>query len=168
MKRKSYTFTEIGIIHSPHKTAAETPIQPVFSKDIKGTVVLYEEYAEGLKDLEEFSHIFLFYYFDRSNKTALRLKPYLSDNESGIFANRAPHRPNKLGMSLVRLDKIEGNILYVRDLDILNGTPLLDIKPYIQRFDYREESSSGWQEEINDETALARGLRGYSKNKNNS
>jgi tRNA-Thr(GGU) m(6)t(6)A37 methyltransferase TsaA len=123
---------------------------------------------DGLKDLEDFSHIYLFYYFDRSQKTALQLKPYLSDNESGIFATRAPHRPNKLGMSLVRLDKIKGNVLYIRDLDILDGTPLLDIKPYIQRFDSRDDSKSGWQEDIQDETAFVRGRRNYPGNEDKS
>ncbi len=161
MGKRELVLKEIGIIHSPHKETQKTPIQPVFSKDIKGTVELFEEYTEGLKDLEEFSHIYLLYYFDRSNKTLLQLAPYLSDNISGIFATRAPHRPNKLGMSLVRLDKIEGNILYVRDLDILDGTPLLDIKPYIQRFDSRDDSKSGWQEDIQDETAFVRGRRDY-------
>jgi tRNA-Thr(GGU) m(6)t(6)A37 methyltransferase TsaA len=168
MKKREFIFQEIGVIHSPHKVTSETPIQPVFCQDIKGSVILFEEYLDGLKDLEDFSHIYLFYYFDRSQKTALQLKPYLSDNESGIFATRAPHRPNKLGMSLVRLDKIEGNVLYIRDLDILDGTPLLDIKPYIQRFDSRDDSKSGWQEDIQDETAFVRGRRNYPGNEDKS
>ncbi|MCK5853483.1 tRNA (N6-threonylcarbamoyladenosine(37)-N6)-methyltransferase TrmO [bacterium] len=163
MKRREFIIGEIGIIHSPHKETQKTPIQPVFSKDIEGTVELFDEFRAGLKDLEDFSYIYLFYYFDRSHKTSLQLKPYLSDNESGIFANRAPHRPNKLGMSLVRLDKIVGNILHVRDLDILDGTPLLDIKPYIQRFDSRNDVKSGWQDDVNDETASIRGKRDFDK-----
>ncbi len=163
MKKEEFTFKAIGIIHSPHKETKKTPIQPVFSKNITGRVELFDEYLDGLKDLQAFSHIYLFYYFDRSIKTKLQLAPYLSDDEKGIFATRAPHRPNKLGMSLVRLDKIKENILYVRDLDILDGTPLLDIKPYIQRFDSRDDSKSGWQEDVNDETASIRGKRDFNK-----
>ena len=163
MKRKEFTLSTIGIIHSPHKETTKTPIQPVFSKDIEGTVELFEEFRAGLKDLEGFSYIYLFYYFDRSQKTSLLVKPYLADIESGIFATRAPHRPNKLGISLVRLEKIENNILHVKDLDILDGTPLLDIKPFIPRFDLRDDANSGWQEDINDETASVRGVRDFNK-----
>jgi len=152
-------FHPIGVIHSPHKVMSKTPIQPVFCSDIKGTVVLDAEYADGLKDLQGFSHIYLFYYFHQSQKTCLRLKPYLSDQEHGIFATRAPHRPNKLGMSVVRLMKIEDTILHVKDIDILDGTPLFDIKPYIQRFDSRENIRSGWQDTIPDDVASVRGLR---------
>ena len=111
MKDSKFTFQSIGIIHSPHKEISKIPIQPVFCNDIEGKVILNDEYADGLKDLQGFSHIYLFYYFNHSQKTCLRLKPYLSDNEHGIFATRAPHRPNKLGMSLVQLDRIENNIL---------------------------------------------------------
>jgi len=152
-------FHPIGVIYSPHKVMSKTPIQPVFCSDIKGTVVLDAEYADGLKDLQGFSHIYLFYYFHQSQKTCLRLKPYLSDQEHGIFATRAPHRPNKLGMSLVRLMKIKDTILHVKDIDILDGTPLFDIKPYIQRFDSRENTRSGWQDTIPDDVASVRGLR---------
>ncbi len=152
-------FHQIGVIHSPHKVLSKTPIQPVFCNDIRGTVVLDAEYADGLKDLLGYSHIYLFYYFHQSHKTCLCLKPYLSDQEYGIFATRAPHRPNKLGMSVVRLDGIEDNVLYVRDIDILDSTPLLDIKPYVQRFDTRENTRSGWQDTVSDEIASVRGLR---------
>jgi tRNA-Thr(GGU) m(6)t(6)A37 methyltransferase TsaA len=142
---------------------SKTPIQPVFCSDIKGTVVLDAEYADGLKDLQGFSHIYLFYYFHQSKKICLRIKPYLSDQEHGIFATRAPHRPNKLGMSVVRLMKIKDNILHVKDIDILDGTPLFDIKPYIQRFDSRENTRSGWQDTIPDDVASVRGLRKSNK-----
>ena len=162
MKNDKYIFYPIGVIHSPHKVMSKIPIQPVFCNDIEGTVVLDAGYADGLKDLQEFSYIYLFYYFHQSQKTCLRLKPYLSNQEHGIFATRAPHRPNKLGMSLVRLEKIEGNILHVQDIDILDGTPLLDIKPYIQRFDSRKDVRSGWQDTIADDAASVRGLRDYS------
>lgn len=157
----TYTFQSIGLIHSPHKDLSKIPIQPVFCTDIEGTVVLNAEYADGLKNLQEFSHVYLFYYFNQSQKTYLHLKPYLSDQEQGIFATRAPHRPNKLGMSLVRLVRVEENILHVRDLDVLDGTPLLDIKPYIQRFDSRETVKSGWQDAVSDDVASVRGLRDF-------
>ena len=168
MKDNKFVFYSIGIIHSPHKEISKIPIQPVFCNDIAGTIILNNEYADGLKNLQGFSHVYLFYYFDRSQKTCLRLKPYLSDHEQGIFATRAPHRPNKLGMSLVRLDRIEKNILYVRDLDILDGTPLLDIKPYIQRFDSREVVKSGWQDTISNDAASVRGLRDFKDQKGKS
>ena len=159
MNDDTFVFQPIGIIHSPHKEISRIPIQPVFCNGIEGTVVLNTEYADGLKDLQGFSHIHLFYYFNQSQKTCLRLKPYLSDEEHGIFATRAPHRPNKLGMSLVRLVRVEDNILHVRDLDILDGTPLLDIKPYIQRFDLRKTVKSGWQDTVSNDVAAVRGLR---------
>ena len=163
MNREEIIFQSIGIIRSPHQKLADIPIQPVFSNDIKGTVVVDPEFAEGLMDLHEFSHIYLFYYFHQSQKTCLHVKPYLSEQEHGIFATRAPHRPNKLGMSLVRLTEIKGNILHVKDIDILDGTPLIDIKPYIQRFDSRENVQSGWQDDVSDDTASVRGLRNYEK-----
>lgn len=116
--------------------------------------------------MQEFSHIYLFYYFHQSRQTRLRLKPYLSDDEYGIFATRAQHRPNKLGMSLVRLVEVENNILHVKDIDILDSTPLLDIKPYIQRFDSIECAKSGWQDAISDDVASARGVRDFKNEKN--
>ncbi len=156
-------FKPIGIIHSPHKELSKIPIQPVFCKGISGTVILSKEYIDGLKDLEGFSHIFLFYFFHKSNKTSILIKPYLEDQEHGIFATRAPHRPNKLGMSLVRLNGIKDNILYVSDIDILDGSPLIDIKPYVQRFDSRDDVISGWQENVDDKIASVRGLRNFNK-----
>ncbi|MEN8207667.1 MAG: tRNA (N6-threonylcarbamoyladenosine(37)-N6)-methyltransferase TrmO [Candidatus Fermentibacteria bacterium] len=156
-----FVFRPIGIIHSPHREVSKIPIQPVFCNDIDGRIVLETEYAEGLIGLEGFSHIYLFYYFHESREVCLRMKPYLSDQEQGIFASRAPHRPNKLGMSLVRLLNIEDNVIHVKDIDILNGTPLFDIKPFIQRFDSREIVRSGWQEAIPDDIAVSRGAREY-------
>ena len=161
MDYDAFAFRPIGTIYSPHKETSTIPIQPVFCKDIEGRIVLETEYAEGLRGLEGFSHIYLFYYFHESGKVCLQLKPYLSDREQGIFATRAPHRPNKLGMSLVRLVNIQENVLHVKDIDILDGTPLFDIKPYIQRFDSRENTRSGWQDTIPDDVATSRGVREY-------
>lgn len=161
MKREEITFRPIGIIHSPHQNLSDIPIQPVFSAGVEGTVVVHPEFADGLMGLRGFSHVYLFYFFHKSQKTCLLLKPYLSEQEHGIFATRAPHRPNKLGMSLVQLTKIEGNILSIKDVDVADGTPLIDIKPYIKRFDSRENVRSGWQDSIPDDTALSRGVRNF-------
>jgi len=161
MNNDKFAFQPIGYIYSPHKETSMTPIQPVFCNDIEGRVVLETEYTDGLRGLEGFSHIYLFYYFHESRKVCLQLKPYLSDQEQGVFATRAPHRPNKLGMSLVRLVNIEENVLHVKDIDIIDGTPLFDIKPYVPRFDSRENVRSGWQETILDKVAVSRGVRDY-------
>ena len=161
IKKEIMEFSPIGVINTPHKESTKTPIQPVFAKGITGTVEIYPEYSEGLTDLEKFSHVFLIYYFNQSSKTMLKVKPYLQDELHGVFATRAPHRPNKIGISVVKLRRIERNILYVEDVDILDGTPLLDIKPYIARFDSRSDVYSGWQDEILDDTANVRGKRDY-------
>ena len=137
-------YKPIGIIHSPFKEAKGTPIQPTASVDNKGTVEIFPEYIEGLKDLENFSHIFLIYHFHLSKKTSLKVKPFMDNIERGIFAIRAPSRPNSIGISIVRLTKIEDNILYINDVDIIDGTPLLDIKPYIPEFDIRKVTKNGW------------------------
>lgn len=154
-------FKPIGIIRTPHVETSQTPIQPVFAKGIPGTVEVFPEYVDGLMDLDKFSHLYLLYYFNRAKETKLKVKPYLEDELHGIFATRAPHRPNKIGISVVKLLKIEKNILHIEDVDILNGTPLLDIKPYIARFDTRDEVRSGWQDEIQDDTADVRGKKDY-------
>jgi tRNA-Thr(GGU) m(6)t(6)A37 methyltransferase TsaA len=156
-------FSPIGVIHTPHKESAETPIQPVFAQGIQGTVEIYPEFVEGLEDIEDFSHIILLYYFNQSSKTMLKVKPYLQDKLRGVFATRAPHRPNKIGMSVVTLLKIEENMVYVEDVDMLDGTPLLDIKPYIKRFDSRSDIRSGWQDDVLEEHAQVRGKRDYKK-----
>ena len=156
-------YQTIGVIRSPHRNPAEIPAQPVFAKDIAGQVELNLELIPGLDGLSGFSHIYLFYHFHGSQGSRLRFKPYLAEEEFGIFATRAPHRPNALGMSVVRLHKIEENILHVLDVDILDGTPLLDIKPFVQRFDARKEVCSGWQDAVSDELAAHRGLRDYRK-----
>ncbi len=139
-------LTPIGVIHSPYKEPVGVPIQPVFGKGVKGTVEVFPEYQEGLKDLANFSHIILLYYFHLCSKTSLKVRPYLDNVKRGVFATRAPSRPNHIGISVVRLVKIEGNILYIEDLDIVDGTPLLDIKPYVPKFDVREKVKVGWLE----------------------
>ncbi|MEA3489548.1 MAG: tRNA (N6-threonylcarbamoyladenosine(37)-N6)-methyltransferase TrmO [Candidatus Omnitrophota bacterium] len=139
-------YKPIGIVHTPFKEQAGTPIQPVGGKDIEGTVEVFSEYARGLKDIEGFSHIILLFHFHLSKKVSLVARPYMDDTEHGIFAIRGPSRPNPIGMSIVRLDRREGDLLHIRDVDIIDGTPLLDIKPYVPEFDRKEGTRTGWLE----------------------
>lgn len=134
----------IGIIHSPFKAAQGTPIQPVFAGDIQGTVEVFEQYQEGLADLDGFERIWLLFWLDRAASYKLKVKPYMDENMRGLFSTRAPSRPNPIGMSCVRLLGIEGNILKISELDILDGTPLLDIKPYVGKVDCFDVKRSGW------------------------
>ena len=139
-------YKPIGIIRSPFKEPEGTPIQPAGAKGIDGTVEVFPEYAEGLKDVEGFSHIILIYHFHLSKSSSLIVKPYMDNKAHGVFAMRGPSRPNPIGISIVRLIGIEGNILHIRDVDIVDGTPLLDIKPYVPEFDIREAEKTGWLE----------------------
>ncbi len=157
----SFTFTPIGVIRSEHTLAAATPIQPVFAKGCRGRAEILSEYADGLCDLEGFSHIYLIYVFDRADTPKLLVRPFLDDQVRGVFATRAPTRPNPIGLSIVELVGIEGNTLLLDGVDILDGTPLLDIKPYSVRFDRVENTRNGWQDGIDDATAARRGRRGY-------
>jgi tRNA-Thr(GGU) m(6)t(6)A37 methyltransferase TsaA len=134
----------IGIIHSPFKDTKGVPIQPTAAKGIEGTIVIQKEYVEGLKDLDGFSHIILLYNFHLSIGYSLTVKPFLDDKLHGVFSTRAPRRPNPLGISIVRLLSIEGNILSIKDVDIVDGTPLLDIKPYVPEFDSIQTANIGW------------------------
>jgi len=136
----------IGIIHSTFKEARGTPIQPAAAKSTGGTVEIFPEYAGGLKDLEGFSHIYLLFHFHLSKGYSLQVRPYLDDEMRGVFATRAPRRPVPIGLSVVRLRSIDGNILQIEDVDIVDGTPLLDIKPYVPGFDSREDVRTGWLE----------------------
>ena len=151
----------IGVIRSPHTRAEDTPIQPVFAQGISGRVEVFAEYEHGLRDIEGFSHVYLIYTFDRAEAFRLEVTPFLGDQPRGIFATRAPNRPNPLGLSLVRLVRRKGRVLHIEDVDVLDGTPLLDIKPYVERFDSRSGARCGWQDEVDDETASAKGRRGY-------
>jgi tRNA-Thr(GGU) m(6)t(6)A37 methyltransferase TsaA len=138
------TFQPIGTIFTPFPEPEGTPIQPGAAQGVAGRVQVFPEFAGGLKDLEGFSHLLLFYYFHLSRDFALKVKPFLDDAERGVFATRAPARPNPLGLSLVRLTKLEGAMLHVLDVDMVNGTPLLDIKPFVPEFDCRAEARIGW------------------------
>ena len=139
-------YIQIGIIHSPFKEPKGTPIQPRAAQGIDGTVEVFQEYTEGLKDIDGFSHVILVYHFHLSKESSLKVKPFMDDQTHGVFSTRAPNRPNPIGISVVQLVKIEGNILQVKDLDIVDGTPLLDIKPYVPEFDIRDAKKKGWLE----------------------
>jgi tRNA-Thr(GGU) m(6)t(6)A37 methyltransferase TsaA len=139
-------YRPIGIIHTPYKSPAGTPIQPPASKGVEADVEVFEKYAGGLTDLGEFSHIYLIYHFHRSKKFSLKVKPFLDNETHGLFATRAPSRPNPIGLSIVRLTGIKENILHVKNIDVLDGTPLLDIKPYVPGFDIRKVSKIGWMD----------------------
>jgi tRNA-Thr(GGU) m(6)t(6)A37 methyltransferase TsaA len=138
------TIHPIGIIHSPFRTKEEAPIQGAFQPDAEGTVEVFAEFAPALKDIETFSHLFLIYRFDRAGEVILSRPTFLDDEPHGVFASRHPCRPNGLGLSVVRLLRREGSILHVGGIDVLDGTPLIDIKPYIPRFDSYPEASAGW------------------------
>jgi tRNA-Thr(GGU) m(6)t(6)A37 methyltransferase TsaA len=138
------TYRPIGIVHSPFLEPRGTPIQPAAAWGVAGTVELFPEYVEGLADLDGFSHIILIYHFHLSRKPSLRVKPFMDDEVHGVFAVRAPSRPNPIGISAVRLVGIEGNVLHIQDVDVVDGTPLLDIKPYVPEFDVRAVEKTGW------------------------
>ena len=137
-------YEPIGIIHSPFEDPKGMPIQPAGAQGISGTVELQAEYEDGLKDLEGFSHIILIYHFHLSRGYSLQVKPFLDDTPRGVFAVRAPRRPNSIGISVVRLEKIEGTTLYISNVDIVDSTPLLDIKPYVPDFDGVKDVRIGW------------------------
>ena len=141
---KEIKIKPIGIIHTPYKDSKGMPIQGTFKKDVTGQVEIFPEYQQGLKDIEGFSHLILFYYFNRSKEEKLIEKPFLEDEPHGIFSIRGPHRPNHIGFSVVKLEKIEGNMVTFSEVDILDSTPLLDIKPYISHFDSRKNVKNGW------------------------
>lgn len=136
----------IGIIHTPHQQRQGAPIQPFGAAEVNGHVVVFEEYLAGLKDLDGFSHITLIYVFDRSDEFELEVVPFLDSEYRGVFATRAPRRPNPIGLSTVRLDRIEGNIVHFYGSDMLDGTPLLDIKPCTPELGPQEPVQRGWLE----------------------
>lgn len=148
-------FVEIGRIHTPHKQAAGTPIQPSRATGIEGTVIVRAEYAEGLQDLDGFDRIWLFFHCDRATHAMMRVIPYRDTVERGLFATRSPARPNPIGLSCVRLGGIVENRLTVFDVDMLDGTPLLDIKPYVPEYDTFEIQRCGWIDHVGDEVRVA-------------
>jgi len=140
-------MTPIGTLHTPYPTKADCPIQPVYAAGKESRVEVFPQYAAGLKDIELFTHLYLIYQFDRSGEIELVRHTFLDDTPHGIYASRHPCRPNGIGLSIVRLIRREGNILVVDGADMLDQTPLLDIKPYLAKFDAFPEASDGWASE---------------------
>jgi len=161
MGKEGILYNPIGVIHSEHISAEQTPIQPVYAKGCKGRAEIFPEFSAGLQDLDGFSHLYLIYHFDRTGPAKLMVKPFMENVERGIFATRAPCRPNSIGLSIVELVRREGNMLHLDGLDILDVTPLLDIKPYTAKFDRMETTRNGWQDEVDEDTARRLGKRGY-------
>lgn len=155
------SYRPIGVIHTEHTVEDRTPIQPAYARGCKGRAEIFPRFAEGLRDLEGFSHVYLIYHFHRCGPARLLVKPFLQDIERGVFATRAPCRPNAIGLSIVELVRREGNVLHIDHVDILDGTPLLDIKPYAARFDRIDTTRNGWHDEVDEETARQRGKRGH-------
>jgi tRNA-Thr(GGU) m(6)t(6)A37 methyltransferase TsaA len=141
------TYRPIGFVHSPFSDTDGMPIQPSRGQGVRGTIELEPDYVEGLADLDGFSHIILLCHLHRARPHRLRVVPYLDDRERGLFATRSPSRPNPIGLSVVRLVAIDGHRLEIADIDLLDGTPVLDIKPYVGDFDERPDARFGWLEE---------------------
>lgn len=145
---QTINYTPIGWIHTPFPEPEGVPIQPVGARGIRGTVEIQPELVPGLRDLDGFSHIILLYHLHLSSGYALEVIPFLDDTSHGLFATRAPRRPNPIGLSVVRLVRVEGNLLHIEDVDIVDGTPLLDIKPYFAELDSPQAESTGWLAEV--------------------
>lgn len=148
MESTEITLQSIGLIRTPHFDIKGMPIQPTGAKGIKGTVEVYEPFVPGLLDLDGFSHIILLYHLHKVQSYSLVVTPFLDTQEHGVFATRAPKRPNAIGFSVVRLNGIDGNVLQVENVDMLDRTPLLDIKPYMPEFDVFEAERLGWYEAV--------------------
>jgi tRNA (adenine37-N6)-methyltransferase len=146
MQMPDITYQPIGIVHSPFINPEGTPIQPAAAKNTEAVIEIFSEFSEGLLDLENFSHIHVLFHLHLAGKKELTVVPFLDTVPHGVFATRSPGRPNSIGISVVCLDRIEGNKLYVRNIDILDGSPVLDIKPYVPQFDIFETTKSGWFE----------------------
>lgn len=146
----------IGVVRSPWTSLEGMPIQPAGARGVEGQAVLDEEYAAGLADLDGFTHAYLIYQFHRSQGYSLSVTPFLDDTPRGLFSTRAPRRPNPIGLSIVRVLGVEGNVLRLGDVDVLDNTPLLDIKPYMPAFDAFPEARAGWAEKSQAEARAAR------------
>ncbi len=147
MNSKRIIYKPVGIIHSPFKNIEGVPIQPAAANGIKGRIELYKKYTQGLLGLGGFSHIILIYHLHLSKDYSLKVIPFLLDSEQGVFATRAPKRPNPIGISVVKVERIRRNIIDIANVDIVEGTPLLDIKPYASSFDNVKNEKIGWLSE---------------------
>lgn len=144
MEIEQIIINPIGIIHTPFLDINDMPIQPIAAEGVKGSIELFPKFVEGLTDLAGFSHITLIYQFHKITGYQLRVKPFMDNVEHGIFATKSPKRPNAIGLSTVKLLNIEHNIIHFEMADMLDGTPLIDIKPFFSKFDNRMDTLSGW------------------------
>lgn len=146
METKKISLDVIGKIKTPWLTIENMPIQPTGAKSVKGIIELFPEYSKGLKDIEGFSHIILIYQLHLVTEPQLEVIPFMDTKSKGIFATRSPKRPNKIGISIVEIEKVEGTKIHILDVDMINDSPLLDIKPFFEEFDNRFNTKKGWLE----------------------
>lgn len=139
-------ITPIGYIYTPFDDLKGMPVQPSDAVETKGTIVVEKKYQQGLTDLEGFSHIIVLYFFHKSKGYDMKVTPFLDDQQRGLFSTRAPKRPNPIGLSIVNLIKRQENTLFIKGIDVLNNTPLIDIKPYVPAFDIKKVTDAGWLE----------------------
>jgi len=157
-------YKPIGVVHSPFKMPQDVPIQSVAAEGVMGYVEVAGEYVEGLRDVEGFSHLILIYHCHLAQDYSLLVRPFLDERLHGVFSTRAPSRPNPVGVSVVRLTRMEKNVLHIQDVDIIDGTPLLDIKPFVPEFDQRKAERIGWLEKNVDKMHSSRDDGRFAKN----
>ena len=158
-------YRPIGNIRTPFKKLEGMPIQPSGAQGVQGTVKIKKDYIEGLKDLEGFSHVILIYHFHLSQGYSLNVIPFLDDQPRGVFATRAPRRPNAVGLSVVKLNAVEKDTLKIENVDIIDGTPLLDIKPYVPKFDAQTEVKTGWLAEVEEQAGQVKSDNRFNSSK---
>ena len=156
MSENNISLTPIGYAKSPFSRLANMPIQPKGAKGVIGEIIINPELAKGLSDLEGFSHIYLIYYFHKAGESKLTVKPFMDNKPRGVFATRSPIRPGHIGISIVELLSVDDNVLTISGIDLLDETPILDVKPYIEKFDHPENSKSGWLNASEDEISKKR------------
>ncbi len=158
-------YKPIGTVRSPFGELTGMPIQPVGALGVEGRIEVLPAFVEGLSDLEGFSHLILLYHFHKSAGFSLRIKPFLDDREHGVFATRAPKRPNAIGFSVLEVAGVEETAVRVRNIDVLDGTPVLDIKPYVPRFDVWPAQRIGWFEGRDENAASFRSDSTYTSSR---
>lgn len=156
-REQLFAYKPIGVVRSPYREPEGTPIQGAFTPESEGSIKIFPEYAEGLDDLEGFSHIWIIYHFHLCEGYKLKVIPFMDDVERGLFSCRAPRRPNPIGLSLVRLVKREGPLLHIAEIDMVDGTPVLDIKPFFEDIDCREDTRTGWLNRVDEQMIRERG-----------
>lgn len=152
-QQQDLSLQYIGTVRSPHTNLQDMPIQPKGASALQGSIEVFEQFTEGLKDLEGFSHLYLLYHFHMAKRTEMTVIPFMDTVPRGVFATRSPLRPNHIGISIVELIEVNRNIVTIRGVDVLDGTPLIDIKPYIAAFDEVQSSRSGWMQATKQEVA---------------